>query len=174
VELSIADSGRSPIQAGYDVIISSNAPSEPGLIARQIAPIPHVICASPRYFQKSGIPSKPENLRDHNCLVNLLSAPKEWPFKSGSRKFLVEVRGTFCSNDATVLTGAAVAGMGIVRVPLYVAQQYLAARKLRSIFESVTTSREQMNAYYSRTKHLPAKTRTFVDFLGDEIRQSLA
>jgi LysR family transcriptional regulator, regulator for bpeEF and oprC len=150
---------------GLDVIITSKKPSVPGLIDRDLGMIRHVVCASPEYFQRFGRPRKPQDLREHSCLVNLLSAPKGWPFQNGSRQSLVEVKGTLSSNSSDVLIQTALQGRGIIRVPHYAVKAQLANKALQTIFEGMTLSPERMRAYFSKAKHLPAKTTDFIHFL---------
>jgi DNA-binding transcriptional LysR family regulator len=150
---------------GFDVIVAGTKPSLPGLVDRDLGAIPHVVCASPAYLQHRGRPKQPEDLREHNCLVNLSSAPKGWSFKSGSRQVVVAVKGALSSNSHAVLIRMALEGHGIVRVPLYAAKAELANKTLEAIFENVTLSPERMRAYFSKAKHLPAKTADFVQYL---------
>ena len=59
----------------------------------------------------------------------------------------------------------ALQGDGIVRVPHYAVKAELANKTLEAIFESATLSPERMRAYFSKAKHLPAKTTDFMQFL---------
>jgi DNA-binding transcriptional LysR family regulator len=168
IELAAARSGGS-LGKGYDVIISGSTPSEPGMIGRAIAALPHVVCASPAYFRRHGVPKTPEDLRNRNCLVDVSSAQKEWSFAVGSKKLMIDVKGDFFSNDAKVLAAMAVQGLGIARIPFYVARPYIAARALQSIFEKCTLARETMYAHHLRSDRLPAKTEAFVAFLQKQL-----
>ncbi len=170
VHLFAATDNSSSVDDGFDVIVASAKPSLPGLVDRDLGGIAHVVCASPAYFRRAGRPTKPEDLREHNCLLNLAAAPKGWPFKVASRQVLVAVKGTLSSNSHAVLIQMAVEGDGIVRVPLYAVKAELANKTLEAIFEGATLSPERMRAYFSKAKHLPAKTTNFVQFL----RASLA
>src|SRR5688572_24050475 len=152
-------------EEGLDVIIASRKPSLPGLIERDLGPIRHVICASPQYFKSHGRPKTPHELRDHNCIVNLLSPAKGWPFRNGARQFRVEVKGALSANSSAALVQMALQGAGIVRVPHYAVKARLADKTLHAIFEGAMLSPERMRAYFSKAKHLPAKTADFVQFL---------
>ncbi len=54
-------------------------------------------------------------------------------------------------------------------MPHYAVKARLADKSLQAIFESVTVSPERMHAYFSKAKHLPAKTTDFIDFLQTSI-----
>jgi DNA-binding transcriptional LysR family regulator len=78
---------------------------------------------------------------------------------------LVAVKGTLSSNSADVLIQMVLQGYGIARVPRYAIRAELAGKALETLFEAATLSPERMCAYYSKAKHLPAKTIDFVNFL---------
>ena len=164
VDLVTESLPRDSIDNGSDVIVASAKPAMPGLVEKDIGPIPHVVCASAGYFRQHGKPSEPHDLREHNCLVDSFS-PRKWTFKKGSREIVVEVKGSLSSNSSAILTQAALDDVGIIKVPRYTVRAELASGKLQSIFEDITHSGERMRAYYSKTKYLPAKTLAFIDLL---------
>jgi DNA-binding transcriptional LysR family regulator len=170
VHLSVVTDDSPSSDEGFDVIIAMKKPAVPGLVDQDLGEVRHVVCASPSYLERFGRPKEPQDLRDHNCLANLYSGPKDWPFQTESRPLLVEVKGTLSSNSSAVLIQMALQGYGIVRVPRYAVKAELANKSLKAIFEGVTLSPERVCAYFSKAKHLPAKTSDFVQFL----RQSLA
>ena len=165
IHLFAATDNSSSADDGFDVIVAGTKPSLPGLVDRDLGTIQHVVCASPDYFKRFGRPKKPEELREHNCLVNLSSASKGWPFKSASRQVVVGVKGALSANSHAVLIQIAVEGHGIIRAPRYAVKAELANKALEAIFEGTTLSPERMRAYFSKAKHLPAKTTDFVNFL---------
>jgi DNA-binding transcriptional LysR family regulator len=129
-----------------------------------------VICGSPQYFRKFGRPKTPQDLREHNCLADLYSGPKSWPFRNSPRPLLVEVKGSLSSNSSAVLIRMALNGSGIIRVPLHAVQKEIADKKLDVIFKNVALSPERMSAYCARAKRLPAKTADFISFLKTSLR----
>lgn len=157
------------VETGSDVIIASSKPALPGLVEKEIGPVPHIVCASPKYFKQRGKPEEPHDLRDHNCLVESFS-PRKWTFKKGSREVSVEVKGTLSSNSAAILTHAALEGVGIIKVPRYAVERELSSGKLKSIFDGMIHSGERMRVYYSKSKFLPAKTVAFIDLLHGAMR----
>lgn len=165
VEVNTETPALSLVEAGVDVVVSGKTSPDPGLVHRELGLVEYVICASPAYFKKHGIPRHPKDLTEHNCLVHTLFAPKEWPFKASPRDTVVRVKGTFRSNSSEVLAQAAIGGIGIVRLPLYTVAAELASGRLVSVLDGMTRSRQHMRVYYPDTKHLPAKTSAFIDFL---------
>jgi len=150
---------------GFDVIIGGRKPALPGLTDRDLGSIRHVICAAPRYFQRFGRPRKPQELREHRCIVNLSSGARGWPFQNGARHVHVEVKGALSANSAGALIEMALEGHGIVRVPHYAARKHLSDRSLLAVLDGVTLSPERMRVYFSKARHVPAKTMDFVAYL---------
>jgi DNA-binding transcriptional LysR family regulator len=160
-----------------DIAIGNVKPKTPGLIGEVVGKVGHVICATPKYFEMHGRPKNPRELRKHNCLIDSTTAPKtstaagsgEWRFRKGSQVLIAEVKGSFCSDSAAVLRQMTLDHLGIARMPHYAIKAELADGLLEPIFQDMT-SLEEMSAYYSKTKLLPAKVTSFLSFL----RASLA
>jgi DNA-binding transcriptional LysR family regulator len=165
VHLSVVPENLISAEDGFDIIVSSHKPSHPGVVGHDLGAIRHVICGSPQYFRKFGRPKRPQDLREHNCLADLYSGPKSWPFRNSPRPLLVEVKGSLSSNSSAVLIRMALNGSGIIRVPLHAVQKEIADKKLDVIFKNVSLSPERMSAYCAKVKRLPAKTADFISFL---------
>ena len=171
VHLSAVPDNFLATEEGFDVIVSSQKPSLPGMVGRDLGAVRHVVCAAPGYFRKFGRPKAPRDLREHNCLADLYSGPKSWPFRNSARPLLVEVKGSMSSNSTAVLIRMALDGCGIIRVPLHAVKVELDNKKLDVIFKNVSLSPERICAYYTKAKRLPAKTADFVNFLASSLRR---
>jgi DNA-binding transcriptional LysR family regulator len=165
VHLTVVEDDSVSVEDGVDVIIASKKPSSPGLAGQDLGPIPYVICASPAYFRRFGRPREPQDLREHNCLANLFSGPKEWPFQIAGRPLLVGVKGSLSSNSYTVLIQMAVQGHGVIRVPRHAIRDELEAKKLEPIFEESAASPERVSVYFAKVRNIPMKTTEFIQFL---------
>jgi len=170
VHLSVVPENLVSAEDGFDIIVSSHKPSLPGVVAHDLGTIRQVICGSPQYFRKFGRPKTPQDLREHNCLADLYSGPKSWPFRNSPRPLLVEVKGSLSSNSSAVLIRMALNGSGIIRVPHHAVQKEIADKELDVIFKNVSLSPERMSAYCARVKCLPAKTADFISFLKTSLR----
>jgi DNA-binding transcriptional LysR family regulator len=172
VHLSAVPENFVSMEDGFDIIVSTRKPSIPGVVAHDLGSIRHEICGSPGYFRKFGRPKTPQDLHAHNCLADLYSGPKSWPFRNASRPLLVKVRGSLSSNNNAVLIQMALNGSGIIRVPLHEVKTEIADRRLEVLFKNVSLSPERMCAYYAKVKPLPAKTSDFIDFLRSSLRRA--
>lgn len=165
IHLAVVEDGSASLDDGFDVIIASKKPNSPGLTSQEIAKIPYVVCAAPAYLAQAGRPLQPQELRDHGCLVNTFSAPKEWPFKIGGRMHFVSVKGQLSSNSDQSLVEMSVRGCGIIRVPKRLVVGELKSGALDAVFAEETAAPDNVSVYYSKAKTLPAKTTDFLSFL---------
>ncbi len=172
VHLSVAPESAILSDDAHDIIVSSQKPSLPGVVGHDLGAVRHVICASPAYFREFGRPKIPQDLREHNCLVNLYSGRMHWPFKNSPRPLLVEVKGSLSSNSNAVLIEMALHGCGIIRAPLHAVEAEITDGKLEAIFKNTSLSPERMCAYHVKAKRLPAKTTEFLKFLKASLKSS--
>ena len=172
VHLSAASEGNVSHEDVFDVIMAMQKPLLPGIVAHDLGPIRHVICAAPSYLRKFGHPKRPQDLREHNCLTDQYSGPKGWPFKNPSRPLLVEAKGSLSSNSNGALVKMALDGIGIIRAPLYSVNTEIAEKRLEVIFKSKSLSPERMSAYTAKGKPVAAKTSNFLEFLMASVRRN--
>lgn len=165
IHLSVVEYGTESLEDGFDVIVSGKKPSSPGLVGHELGEVRQVVCAAPEYLRRSGRPKQPQDLRDHNCLVNPFSGPKEWPFKLAGRLLHVPVKGTLTSNSDSVLVGMAVRGCGVIRVPRVLVAAELESETLEAMLDTASASSERISIYFSKAKTLPAKTTDFMNFV---------
>jgi DNA-binding transcriptional LysR family regulator len=176
VDVSLGYSEEGLIGSGLDVLITASNVRGANISLQKLAPIWHVICASPEYLRRRGIPKTPRDLIQHNCLILAQPRPRyEWRFASMRDKKAVRVSGNYQTNSMEALHNAAVKGLGIARLPNYVAGPDLRSGKLISILfprrdggypqKNAAVSETTMKAYYSRGRFPSPKTKAFIDFL---------
>ena len=113
VELSMDDRVVDLIEEGFDVAVRITRLTDSSLIARRIASSRRVICASPGYLEKHGVPRTPAELADHNCLIYSNSPMGDrWRFSGPNGDHTVRVSGNFWANSGDALQTAALAGLG--------------------------------------------------------------
>jgi len=85
-----------------------------------------VLCASPDYLDRHGIPTHPNDLRYHNCLTyGYLSTGNQWKLTGVYGDHWIAPKWTLCANNAEVLRDVAARGCGIAVVPVFIAQKEL-------------------------------------------------
>lgn len=167
VDLTLQTTYVDLIEEGFDLAIQLDELQDSSLIARSLGTSQRVVCGAPAYFKKHGIPQTPEDLRHHNCLVNLSLSPRDaWQFNiPGGATTVVKVSGTLQANVADALRIAALSGQGLVLMPTYMVGQDIRRNRLQPVLTEYVPAPLQIHAVYPHRKHLSAKVRTFVDFL---------
>ncbi|PCJ86279.1 MAG: LysR family transcriptional regulator [Thiotrichaceae bacterium] len=155
------------IQEGFDVGIRIANLKDSSLIARKLAKISMVLCASPGYIEQYGAPTVPEELLNHPCFTySYLDNPGHWSFFDKKNvKQTIKVSKFMQANNGTFLSEAAIAGLGIVRQPTFIAYKAIARGELIPILQDYSVAKVNAYAIYPPTRHLSQRVRCFIDFL---------
>lgn len=155
------------IQEGFDVGIRIAELKDSSLIARKLAELSLTVCASPEYIRKHGEPGSPEDLQQHACIsYSYLSRPDRWEFLDQQGKPVsVNINKTITANNGSFMRDAAVAGLGIIRQPTFIAYEYIANGMLVPVLQDYKITPINAYAIYPPTRHLSKRVRQFVDFL---------
>lgn len=169
--LQLSDRPVALVEEGFDLAIRIAQLTDSSLAARKLAPNRRVVCASPAYLKKHGEPRSPADLERHNCLVgnwdHELSMTWEYREASG-RRGEVRVRGHYACDNWEVLRDWALAGLGIALKSTWDVRDHLEDGSLVPLLPGYTFGTDvAIYAVYPHRRHLPAKTRAFIDFLAD-------
>ncbi len=163
------------IAEGVDVAIRLGAIRDESLVARRLGEHRRVVCAAPSYLAAQGVPRTPEDLLQHDCLMfDMPEALNHWPFRwPGGRTGQVTIKGSFRSNNGEALYNLLLAGTGIANAADFlVKRDLLQGRLVPLLRDYAETQPTLIHAVYPHRRHLPAKTRVFVDFLADRFAGS--
>ena len=115
------------VAEGFDCAIRVGYLQDSNLIARRVGPLYGKLVASPDYLRAHGAPETPDELADHEALMQGTEA---WQFLDGDRVITVHPRGRFKADNGTALIAAAVAGLGIGWLPDGLTNAYVASGAL--------------------------------------------
>ena len=154
------------VEEGFDLAIRIAALADSSLAARKLAPNRRVVCASPEYLRTHGTPRTPEELARHNCLLaSDFSANWEYKGPDGSSG-TVRVGGRYVCDNWEVLREWALAGLGVALKSTWDVRRHLEDGSLVSLLPGYSFDTDvAIYAVYPHRRHLPAKTRAFIDFL---------
>jgi DNA-binding transcriptional LysR family regulator len=183
LEIITTDRSVNHIQEAVDISIRIKQQLEEGMVARRIATIPFIFCASPAYLDRAGRPETLEELSHHDCLMFRIPANGRilpWGFVRDGVRFDANVRMAMVGDDIDVLARLAASGGGIARLGAFVARSYIERGELEEIFvnDSVNVINnkarviaEPLDVYISlRDRHeLTPKVRAFIDFLVESL-----
>lgn len=152
---------------GIDVALRIANLPDSSLMARRLAPINMLTCASPEYLQRHGVPDSPEQLSQHRCMTySLAEDPQHWLFIDASGASIrVPVTSYLQANNGDFMSQMAIAGMGITRQPTFILFRAIQQGLLVPILEQFQSPVLNAYAVYPQTRHLSQRVRAFVDFL---------
>jgi DNA-binding transcriptional LysR family regulator len=156
------------VEEGVDVAIriASELPDSATLAVRRLARAQHVLCASPAYLRKHGVPKSPDDLAHHHCLDYSMSrTPGSWELAGPNGRQRVSVQGRLRVNNSLVIRDALLAGVGLARLPSFYVADELKHNRLRAVLTDFALPPLSISAVYPKTKQLSPKVRVFVDFL---------
>ena len=143
VRLLLVDRPVSLADEGLDVAVRIGELADSSLQALRVGEVRSVVCASPGYLKKAGVPASPEDLSRHDCIAFTATTPSvdRWTFpRRGARARLVAVRPRFIVNTGQAAIDAALAGLGIVRVLSYQVDRQVARGDLRLLLDAFEPS----------------------------------
>lgn len=169
VDMTLTDRFVDLVDEGFDIAVRIGSLTDSSLVARRLAPIRRVICASPAYLRARGVPDTPDDLKAHDCLCNSnVSLVREWRFiRPDAQPWPVEVRGRLSANNGDTLKAAALKGLGLVNLPSFIVGSDLQAGTLVTVLDQYVAQNLSLNAVYPHSRHLSPKVRAFVDFLAE-------
>ena len=171
VEVDLSDRAVDLIGEGYDLALRIGGLEDSSLIARRIASVERVYCASPAYLQARGVPLKPEDLAGHDCLPYGHSRQVQWQFRQGGKAQAIQVAGRMRANNGELLRDAAIAGMGVTYLPTFIVGQALADGRLVNVLEEWTPPALQLSAVYPQHRQVARPVQEFVSFLRERLVQ---
>jgi len=172
LELTVSASVETPDE-NHDltIIVQRARPIEGAFIARRIATAEVVLCATPEYLDRHGRPAHPHDLANHDTLMPIPpSEQRELTFKPAwgdGEPEVVELKKLppLMTTHTDTLYAVALAGLGITGLPSFVAEDALMERALERVLPAWHLRTVTLFAAMPTRKHVPMRTRAFVDFL---------
>ena len=146
LEVTLSDKFIDLVDEGIDVAVRIASRLEgTGLVAKKVATDWTALVASPSYLARRGTPRAPDDLLRHDCLVySLLKVSQEWRFRApgrGTKELTVPIEARFKAQSGAVLRRAALAGMGLAVLPIFMIADDVAADRLRPVVASFLPDR---------------------------------
>jgi DNA-binding transcriptional LysR family regulator len=166
IDLQLNDRKVDIVEEGFDIALRVGRLKSSSLIAKRLAPVRLVPCASPAYLQQYGTPQRLEDLDDHRYLhYSHMNLEPGHSLQKSLRNTGRVNKGEFISNNGDVLVEAAIAGSGIVLQPTFIAGAAVREGKLKVILPEHEPEPLALYAVYAHRQLLASKVRSFIDFI---------
>lgn len=180
VQLQLSVNPPPLTEDSFDVCIRFGAPPDSRVIARYIAANRRLLCASPAYLAKHGLPKVPNDLARHNC-IGIRQGEEAygvWRLTSGRGNGAiteaVKIRGNLTTNDGEIAVNWALEGHGILTRAEWDIERYLRNGRLVHVLPHYHTPDADIHAVYPQRHQLAARVRAFVDFVALSFSQQAA
>lgn len=162
IDLDLTDRLIDLVREKFDLALRIGLLRDSSLVARRLGSMRLVVCASPAYLEAHGTPQTPEDLTHHEC-NGYAPPPESWEFNGGRK---VATKGRLNIDNGDALAQAALAGSGIVYLPVSVVAEELRAGSLVPLLQDHTSERKGgIWAVYPANRHLSPKVRAFIDYM---------
>jgi DNA-binding transcriptional LysR family regulator len=171
IQLYLSDSGLDVLDDGLDIALRVGLPTDASVIAKKILSTRRIVCASPSYLNRHGVPRRPEDLQQHNCirLVRGRRVIDAWSFQEGGKKFEVMVSGNLTTNGGLVVHDWAKSGEGIALKAAWDIQPDLEAGTLIECLKDFWCDEIDLFAIFANRQHLSPRIRIFLDYISSTL-----
>ncbi|MGY4526075.1 LysR family transcriptional regulator [Pseudomonas sp. UBA4617] len=159
------------VEEGMDVAVRIGPLPDSGLKALRVGRVRRMLCASPEYLARHGVPKHPSDLAGHAVIGTTNLSPRAgWRFGVAEEPTLVRVkpRLTVTSNDGAI--AAASGGLGIARLLSYQVADELASGQLQVLLAEYEEAPWPIHVLHRESKYGSAKVRAFIDMLAQALR----
>ncbi|XLZ69911.1 LysR family transcriptional regulator [Massilia sp. SR12] len=159
------------IEEGMDVAVRLGHLADSSMKALRVGQMRRVLCASPEYLARHGVPQHPSDLERHSIIAASHLTPRvEWKFGRGEDSVIVRLkpRLTITSNDSAIR--AAAEGLGICRLLSYQMADELADGRLSIILPEFEEEPWPVHILHRESKYGSPKVRKFIDLLAQHLR----
>jgi DNA-binding transcriptional LysR family regulator len=166
LNLVLSDEFVDIVGGGFDLAIRIAELTDSSLVARKLAPVRRVLCASPAYVEAHGMPRDIDDLRRHICLPAHNFDP--WRLEGPQGSLIFRPEGRLVTNSSEVVREAVIAGLGIALRSTWDIGGELRDGRLVQVLPAYEGSHNvTLSAVYPSRQFLPAKVRVFIDFLAE-------
>ena len=177
IDLGVSDRPVDLIGENVDCVLRGGDLTDQSLVARRVGEFHLIICASPSYLKRHGVPQHPTDLEgDRHQVVHYFShrTGRIYPFVFQKDKESLEVVGrhALSVNDSNANLAAGLAGLGVIRTGTFIAAPHFATGALVPLLLDWCVETIPIHVVYPPNRHLSAKLRVFVDWVAELFARS--
>jgi DNA-binding transcriptional LysR family regulator len=156
------------VEDPFDIAIRISRSLKTSLIARELGAVRILVVAAPGYLKQRGIPTVPDDLREHDCLTYAYAAYGDtWRFVKDGVEHITSVKTKFRSNSGDMLRMACINGAGISVQPTFIVGDDLRSGELVQLLPDFHFGEYKAYAVYPVDGRRSARTRAFVEFVSE-------
>lgn len=176
INADFSDRVPNMIEEGLDAMIKIGEVADSRLVAKKLAHLRYVTCATPAYLEKWGTPSSPLDLDEHNCIAYVQWQTGEihrWLYENGDQRLFLTPTGNISVNHPDAILDAVLSGSGVARMASFIAAPSVINQKLKMILMDWTPKGPDVQLIYQPSKFLSPRVRAFIQCVGDAMPSHL-
>jgi DNA-binding transcriptional LysR family regulator len=140
------------------------------LIARKLGSTHRILCASPDYLARRGLPVAAADLARHDCVIaGPSTGSAHWMLDGPRGQETVTVSGRFAANEMQAVVAAAIASYGIAQLPYQAAEASVRDGRLRRVLDDYTTPVGGLYAVYPSSRHVSPSVKAFIELAAERL-----
>lgn len=176
IEHVISDRHLDLTEHNIHVALRLGVLKDSGYRAKKLGEARRISVASPRYLERRGMPTRPQDLSAHDCifftrLAEYTGAHKQdyWEYKDpNGERIRVKVNGVYATDNSSAVKDATLMGLGIYQGPEWLFTHELAAGFLVEILAGYSADTFPIHLLYDAHRHIPRRVQCFLDFFGEQ------
>ncbi len=170
IDMGVSDRIVDIIDENVDCVVRGGELLDQSLMARKLADLPLGVFAAPAYLAREGTPEHPLELQDsHHRVVAFLWArtgkPLPYTLQNCTERLQIKGRHVLAVDDGNAYLAAGLAGMGVLWLPMYMADAHVARGELVQLFEGWQLESMPLYLAYPPNRHVSLKLRVFIDWV---------
>lgn len=169
LDLGVSDRQTDMIAENVDCVIRGGQLADQSLIARRIADLHMLTCATPAYLERHGVPAAPDDLRRDHFVVSYFNATtgrvRPFQFVRDGEHAEVLARYRSATNEISTYLAAGMAGHGVMQMPYFLVRGHLEDGTLRQVLAEWDTPPVPLHVVYPPNRHMGSRLRVFVDWV---------
>lgn len=174
IDLLMVDRTVDLVEDRIDLAIRLSNRVDEALVARRLAVCHSVLCASPAYLARAGVPLTPQDLGAHRCVVHSTGFAPAYKLRLGDETTTVSAHTVLTANETSIVRAGALAGAGIAMLPTYYVTEALACNTLQVVLPAYALDALDIQAVYLSRRHQPRPLRVLIEFLADRFGGPIA
>lgn len=167
LDFALTNQHANLVSEGFDVALrAADRLSDSSLVARKLGDLELRLYSSPKYAQKHGTPTSPEDLHQHKCVVfRATDLVRAWSLKGAPGNANLQVRGRIGGDDFSFVRAIVAAGGGIGILPHINAAADEASGRLVRVLPEYHLQGATLYILYPSTRNVPTRVTAFRDFV---------
>jgi LysR family transcriptional regulator, regulator for bpeEF and oprC len=176
IELGVTDRAVNLIEDRVDCVLRVGPLSDSTLIARHVGKLTLVNVASPAYLKQHGTPQMPADLAHHFAVQYASPSTgriEDWEWTAEGTPHSISMRGRVTVNSAEAYIACALAGSGLIQIPLYDVKHHLEAGEFVEVMIKHRAEPMPIALLYPHRQHLSRRLQVFADWLEILIKRTI-